>query len=81
MTEDLKLLREYAENGSERAFAELVQRHVNLVYSTALRLVAPAPLATADVWGRFILRPSEKAGQIAGHEAYESLGLRQLLPL
>jgi hypothetical protein len=33
--DDITLLREYAETGSEAAFAVLVERHVNLVYSTA----------------------------------------------
>src|SRR5580658_3054669 len=36
--EDATLLRDYAESGSERAFAALVDRHFNLVYVTALRI-------------------------------------------
>ena len=35
--DDITLLREYAEKDSETAFAALVKRHLNLVYSTALR--------------------------------------------
>ena len=37
MLEDQQLLRQYAVDGSEAAFGELVARHVNLVYSAALR--------------------------------------------
>jgi RNA polymerase sigma factor (sigma-70 family) len=39
MLDDGALLREYAQSGSEEAFAELVQRRVDFVYSTALRAV------------------------------------------
>jgi len=35
--DDIRLLREYAEAGSEAAFATLVERHVDRVYSVALR--------------------------------------------
>ncbi|MGA2662129.1 MAG: sigma-70 family RNA polymerase sigma factor [Verrucomicrobiota bacterium] len=37
MTDDMRLVREYARGGSQEAFATLVARHVNLVYSVALR--------------------------------------------
>lgn len=35
--DDISLLREYTDHGSECAFAALVTRHVNKVYSIALR--------------------------------------------
>lgn len=38
--EDIQLLREYADHQSEQAFTELVERHVDLVFSTAVRLVS-----------------------------------------
>jgi hypothetical protein len=36
-TDDMRLVREYAARQSESAFATLVSRHTNLVYSAALR--------------------------------------------
>lgn len=52
--EDDELLREYAERRSEAAFAELVSRHINLVYSTALRLVGESHFAQDVVQTVFI---------------------------
>ncbi len=42
---DLELLAEFGERRSEAAFAELVQRYVDLVHSAALRLVVDSHLA------------------------------------
>jgi RNA polymerase sigma factor (sigma-70 family) len=42
---DLDLLRQYSQEGSEQAFAALVDRHLNLVYATALRQVRSPQLA------------------------------------
>jgi RNA polymerase sigma factor (sigma-70 family) len=39
---DMDLVREFAERHSETAFAELVRRHLNLVYSVALRFAGNA---------------------------------------
>src|SRR5438094_5542944 len=40
VNDDLQLLRRYAEEDSEPAFSELVARHIDLVYTAALRQVA-----------------------------------------
>ncbi len=42
---DAQLLRAYAEHGAEAAFAEIVARHTDLVYSAALRQVYSPDLA------------------------------------
>ena len=42
---DVQLLREYAEQGNEAAFRELVLRHTDLIYSAALRQVVSPDLA------------------------------------
>ncbi len=45
MTSDLDLLRQFARENSQDAFTEIVRRHVNLVYSAALRQVRSPQLA------------------------------------
>ena len=39
MTDDAQLLRQYTEERSEPAFGELVARHIDLVFSAAIRIV------------------------------------------
>lgn len=54
-TSDMDLLRQYAHRQSESAFAELVGRHINLVFSVALRHVANVEDAEDVTQAVFIL--------------------------
>ncbi len=60
---DQQLLREYAERRSEAAYAELVRRHVDFVYSAALRMVRDAHLAEDVSQGVFLVL-AQQAGQL-----------------
>jgi len=51
---DSELLRAYAEKRSEAAFSELVHRHVDLVFSAALRMVCDSHLAEDVTQGAFV---------------------------
>jgi RNA polymerase sigma factor (sigma-70 family) len=55
MTDDATLLREYAGRNSEEAFTALVSRHVNLVYSVALRRVRDPHLPEEITQAVFII--------------------------
>ena len=52
MTSDLELLRTYATEGSDDAFQSVVERHVALVYSSALRQARDGQLAQEIKIGR-----------------------------
>jgi len=60
---DQQLLRDYVAHRSEPAFAELVRRHVDLVYSAALRMVCDAHLAQ-DVTQATFVALAQNAGQL-----------------
>jgi RNA polymerase sigma factor (sigma-70 family) len=60
---DQQLLHDYAGCRSEAAFAELVRRHVDLVYSAALRMVRDAHLAE-DVTQSAFVALARNAGQL-----------------
>jgi len=61
MTEDAQLLRDYADHRSEQAFGELVKRHMDLVYSTARRLVGGDAHLAADVTQTVFIDLARKA--------------------
>jgi len=63
MSDDMTLVREFAARQSEQAFAQLVTRHLNLIYSAALGRVGDAHLAGEITQNVFILL-ARKAGTL-----------------
>jgi RNA polymerase sigma factor (sigma-70 family) len=68
MTPDHELLRQFARTNSEDAFAELVKRHVNLVYSAAFRQVNGDDHLARDIAQTVFTDLARKAGSLARRE-------------
>jgi RNA polymerase sigma factor (sigma-70 family) len=59
---DMDLVREFARQNSETAFAELVRRHINLVYSVALRFTGNPGDAQDVTQAVFVILARKAAG-------------------
>src|SRR5262245_39527919 len=59
---DQELLRDYARQAADGAFGELVHRHVDLVYSTAFRVLRDAGLAEEVTQRVFVALARNAAG-------------------
>jgi len=69
MSEDAELLRRYAVEHSEAAFTELIRRHVDLVYSAALRLVNGDAHRAQDVTQQVFADFARQAKRLMEHPA------------
>ena len=67
---DMDLVREFAGRNSESAFAELVRRHINLVYSVALRFAGNSEDAQDVTQAVFIILARKAAGLRQRHHAH-----------
>src|SRR5262245_35549776 len=66
MPDDRQLLSRFVKEGDDHAFRELVTRHLNFVYSVALRLVAGDAHLAQDVTQTVFADLVRKAGGLSG---------------
>lgn len=64
---DQELLRRFAQDSDESAFEALLQRHVDLVHSAALRQAGPDPQSAQDIAQSVFIDLARKAPQLHGH--------------
>lgn len=69
MSHDAELLARYAADQSETAFTELVQRHLPLVYSAALRLARGDAHRAQDVTQQVFTELARQADRLTAHPA------------
>ena len=67
MQDDAALLRSFLDDGSDAAFASLVQRHIALVYSVALRRVGGDTHLAQDISQKVFVTFARKAATLRGH--------------
>ncbi len=69
MQSDAELLRSYVQDRSESAFTELVQRHIDLVYSAVLREAHGDAFLAEDVTQAVFAELARKASSLVRHPA------------
>src|SRR5687767_3012130 len=67
MVADAELLRRYTEDGSEESFAELVNRHLRLVYVGALRRTSGDCHLAADISQKVFVQLACNAHSLRRH--------------
>lgn len=69
MSDDVQLLMEFADRGSEAAFAELVRRHLDLVHSAACRQVAGDVHRAEEVTQAVFVELARQARRLRHHRS------------
>jgi RNA polymerase sigma factor (sigma-70 family) len=67
MTDDAELLRRFADDRSDDAFSEVVRRHVDLVYSSALRQAWGDHHRAQEITQMVFVTLARKAARLASH--------------